>query len=170
MIKRFVKRVFVWWKLNLIILGCFSFLAGFGHSPKYYPPIIAVSHFAKVFSLQNFVSYSIVLWLPTYGLLCLPTCAYNAYMLAWYPMPSWSLGLLRMSPLSSMSCLNLLCLLGLLYVYRQPCMVFFDLLWLPGLLWGPVYYTSVVCHALSNYSMYVYLAIYVVSYTYIGFV
>ena len=42
---------------NLIFPGRFKFSTGFGHSPKYYPPIIAVSHFAKVFSLQNFVSY-----------------------------------------------------------------------------------------------------------------
>ena len=50
------------------------------------------------------------------------------YMLAWYPMPSWSLGLLCVPGLLRMSCLNLLCLLGLLYAYSQPCMVFFDLL------------------------------------------
>ena len=44
---------------NLIFLGRFMFSARFGHSSKYYPPIIAVSHmhFAKVFSLQNFVSH-----------------------------------------------------------------------------------------------------------------
>ena len=39
-------------------------MAGFGHSAKYYPPIIAVSHFAKVFSLQNFVSYGTSSQLP----------------------------------------------------------------------------------------------------------
>ena len=44
---------------NFIFLGRFRFSAKFGHSPKYYPPIIAVSRFAKVFSPQNFVSYSI---------------------------------------------------------------------------------------------------------------
>ena len=43
---------------NLILLGRFRFSAGFAHLPKYYPPIIAVRHFTKVFFLQNFVSYS----------------------------------------------------------------------------------------------------------------
>ena len=31
----------------------------FGHLPKYYPPILVVSLFTKVLSLQNFVSYGI---------------------------------------------------------------------------------------------------------------
>ena len=42
---------------NFIFLGRFRFSAGFGHLPKYYLPIIALSHFTKVFSLQNFVLY-----------------------------------------------------------------------------------------------------------------
>ena len=35
-------------------------LCNLGHSPKYYPPISAMSYFAKIFSLQNFVSYGII--------------------------------------------------------------------------------------------------------------
>ena len=34
---------------------CFD---NFGHLPKYYPPMFGVNYFAKVFSFQNFVSYS----------------------------------------------------------------------------------------------------------------
>ena len=35
----------------------FTFSVWFGHLPKYYPTIFAVSYFTKVFFLQNFVSY-----------------------------------------------------------------------------------------------------------------
>ena len=34
-------------------------LYNLGHLPKYYPPISAMSYIAKIFSLQNFVSYGI---------------------------------------------------------------------------------------------------------------
>ena len=36
----------------------FRQFGNFGHSPKYYAPIFGVNFFAKIFSLQNFVSYS----------------------------------------------------------------------------------------------------------------
>ena len=35
----------------------FRYFGYFGHSPKYYLPIFDVNYFAKIFSLQNFVSY-----------------------------------------------------------------------------------------------------------------
>ena len=67
-----VKRIFVRSKLKLHFLGCFRFSAGFGHSPKYYLPIIALSHFAKVFSLQNFVLYGIMEYVDKQVDLCSP--------------------------------------------------------------------------------------------------
>ena len=89
--KRFVKRAgFCSVKAETpFFLGRFRSSAGFGHSPKYYLPIIAVSHFAKVFSHQNFVSYGNIphtipigskpAYISSYIHKLLPSCASLSY-------------------------------------------------------------------------------------------
>ena len=89
-----------------------------------------------------------------HGLLCLPSLLCVLIIMLGLPLympgiPCLPSLLVSVSPWSPMSCLHLLCLLGLLCAYSQPgiYVVFFGLLWLPGLLGSPVWFVwfSYVC-------------------------